>query len=84
MSTSEYEMRRGAPDVVRRRLRKIPKEERQRLRRERELAEIRCDFCGASYEEMVEMIAGPGVYICSSCICECLLLLVEKWRSGPT
>src|SRR5687767_9824772 len=29
---------------------------------------ITCGFCGASAEESLKMVAGPGVYICDRCV----------------
>ena len=30
-----------------------------------------CSFCGKSHAEVRKLIAGPGVYICDSCILVC-------------
>src|SRR6185295_11975962 len=30
-----------------------------------------CSFCGKSHAEVRKLIAGPGVYICDSCIVVC-------------
>src|SRR5665213_216739 len=30
-----------------------------------------CSFCGKSHAEVRKLIAGPGVYICDSCITVC-------------
>lgn len=29
---------------------------------------VRCSFCGKSMEEVVKLIAGPGIYICNECV----------------
>ena len=34
-----------------------------------------CSFCGKSHAEVRKLIAGPGVYICDSCITVCKNLL---------
>ena len=38
---------------------------------------IRCSFCGKR-EGQVQMIAGPGVYICSDCVQACSELLLDQ------
>ena len=40
---------------------------------------IRCSFCGKR-EGQVQMIAGPGVYICGECVFACSELLEEQGR----
>ena len=40
--------------------------------------EARCSFCGKSQEEVVKLIAGPGVYICNECVNLCNLILREN------
>lgn len=42
---------------------------------------IRCSFCGKTQEEVVKLIAGPGVYICNECINLCSLILQEDQAS---
>ncbi|MEG2420479.1 MAG: ClpX C4-type zinc finger protein, partial [Oscillospiraceae bacterium] len=32
---------------------------------------IRCSFCGKHQEQVVRVVAGPGVYICNECINLC-------------
>ena len=34
-----------------------------------------CSFCGKSHAEVRKLIAGPGVYICDSCIIVCKSIL---------
>lgn len=29
---------------------------------------VRCGFCGANRDEVNQMVAGPGVYVCDACI----------------
>ena len=36
-----------------------------------------CSFCGKSHAEVRKLIAGPGVYICDSCI-KVFKIIVEK------
>ncbi len=42
-----------------------------------------CSFCGKSHSEVRKLIAGPGVYICDSCINICKNIL-DKELSGDT
>jgi len=37
--------------------------------------QVRCSFCGKTQEEVVQLVEGPGVYICDSCITFCNTLL---------
>ncbi len=39
--------------------------------------EPRCSFCGRSQSEVRRLIAGPGVYICDSCVSLCNEILAE-------
>ena len=43
---------------------------------------IRCSFCGKR-EGQVQMIAGPGVYICGECVFACSELLEEQGHTQP-
>lgn len=48
-----------------------------------------CSFCGKSHAEVRKLIAGPGVYICDSCITVCKGILEKELgedsrKSGPT
>jgi ATP-dependent Clp protease ATP-binding subunit ClpX len=40
-----------------------------------------CSFCGKSHAEVRKLIAGPGVYICDSCIAICKDILDKELRS---
>lgn len=42
-----------------------------------------CSFCGKSHSEVRKLIAGPGVYICDSCITVCKGIL-DKEIGDPT
>ena len=45
-----------------------------------------CSFCGKSHAEVRKLIAGPGVYICDSCIIVCKEILdkeIEEEESPP-
>ena len=45
-----------------------------------------CSFCGKSHAEVRKLIAGPGVYICDSCIVVCKEILdkeMEEEESPP-
>ena len=37
-----------------------------------------CSFCGKSQHEVKKLIAGPGVYICDSCINVCKGILDKE------
>ena len=37
-----------------------------------------CSFCGKSHSEVQKLIAGPGVYICNSCIVVCKSILDKE------
>ncbi len=41
-------------------------------------ANARCSFCGKGQEEVLRLIAGPGVYICDECVHLCNLILNEE------
>ena len=40
--------------------------------------EIRCSFCGKTQDEVTQLVEGPGVYICDSCIEFCSDLLFDS------
>jgi len=40
-----------------------------------------CSFCGKSHAEVKKLIAGPGVYICDSCILVCKNVLDKEVQS---
>ncbi|MEI7963277.1 MAG: AAA family ATPase, partial [Verrucomicrobiota bacterium] len=41
-----------------------------------------CSFCGKSHAEVRKLIAGPGVYICDSCITVCKGILDKEVKEG--
>ena len=41
-----------------------------------------CSFCGKSHSEVRKLIAGPGVYICDSCIVVCKNILDKELTEG--
>ena len=44
-----------------------------------------CSFCGKSHAEVRKLIAGPGVYICDSCVIVCKNILDKKLEEeSPT
>ena len=44
-----------------------------------------CSFCGKSHAEVRKLIAGPGVYICDSCVTVCKNILDKKLEEeSPT
>ena len=42
-----------------------------------------CSFCGKSHAEVRKLIAGPGVYICDSCITVCKGILDKEVGEVP-
>ena len=43
-----------------------------------------CSFCGKSHAEVRKLIAGPGVYICDSCILVCKEILDKEMEEEDT
>jgi ATP-dependent Clp protease ATP-binding subunit ClpX len=43
-----------------------------------------CSFCGKSQAEVKKIIAGPGVYICDSCVNVCKTIIDREIRQTPT
>ncbi len=43
--------------------------------------QVRCSFCGKSEEQVMRLVAGPGVYICNECIELCSDILYEEERN---
>ena len=41
-----------------------------------------CSFCGKTQDEVVRLVAGPGVYICDECIELCNAILDEEFGRG--
>jgi len=39
--------------------------------------DLRCSFCGKSYNEVRKLIAGPTVYICNECIDICNEIIAD-------
>jgi len=39
-----------------------------------------CSFCGKSHSEVRKLIAGPGVYICDSCVTLCKGILDKELK----
>ena len=39
-----------------------------------------CSFCGKSQSEVKKIIAGPGVYICDSCVNVCKTIIDREVR----
>ena len=40
-----------------------------------------CSFCGKSQAEVKKIIAGPGVYICDSCVNVCKTIIDREVKS---
>jgi hypothetical protein len=38
----------------------------------------RCSFCGKRSQDVVKLIAGPGVYICNECVGLCAAILEQS------
>ena len=45
--------------------------------------EAKCSFCGKRQEEVLKLIAGPGVYICNECVHLCNLIIKENDEVRP-
>jgi ATP-dependent Clp protease ATP-binding subunit ClpX len=43
-----------------------------------------CSFCGKSQAEVRKIIAGPGVYICDSCVNVCKTIIDREVKALPT
>ena len=43
--------------------------------------QVRCSFCGKSEDQVMRLVAGPGVYICNECIELCSDILFEEERN---
>lgn len=41
---------------------------------------VQCSFCGKSNEQVEQLIAGPGIYICNECVGICNEILAEGPR----
>jgi predicted DNA-binding transcriptional regulator AlpA len=44
---------------------------------------LNCSFCRKSQKDVVKLIAGPGVYICSECIDLCNAIILDEAQLGP-
>ena len=42
-----------------------------------------CSFCGKSQAEVRKIIAGPGVYICDSCVNVCKTIIDREVKAQP-
>ncbi len=42
-----------------------------------------CSFCGKSQAEVKKIIAGPGVYICDSCVNVCKTIIDRETKQAP-
>src|SRR5262245_36542603 len=40
-----------------------------------------CSFCGKSRAEVKKLVAGPGVYICDTCVFVCKSVLDKEFRT---
>ena len=43
-----------------------------------------CSFCGKSQAEVKKIIAGPGVYICDSCVNVCKTIIDREIKTPAT
>lgn len=46
-----------------------------------EKKQIKCSFCGKTQEQVVRLVAGPGVYICNECVQLCSDIIFEEVES---
>ncbi|GIO21767.1 ClpX C4-type zinc finger protein [Oceanobacillus sp. J11TS1] len=37
-------------------------------RSNKEERQLKCSFCGKKEEDVLKLVAGPGVYICNECV----------------
>jgi ATP-dependent Clp protease ATP-binding subunit ClpX len=45
---------------------------------------LACSFCGRSEHEVANLVAGPRVYICDTCIDACsAIIAAERAGGGP-
>ena len=47
------------------------------MRKQKQRADLRCDFCGKHESDGRSMVAGPGLYICNKCV-ELAVEVLEK------
>ncbi len=48
-------------------------------------SKLACSFCGKERSQVIDLIAGPTVYICNDCVGLCVQILEEKgvpYRKG--
>jgi ATP-dependent protease Clp ATPase subunit len=43
-----------------------------------DIAKLRCSFCGKNHGDVMQLIAGPTVYNCDSCIGLCNDIIAEE------
>ena len=46
-------------------------------------ASTRCSFCAKEEEQVTQMVAGPGVYICNECVDLCIEIFASGHKAGP-
>ena len=44
---------------------------------------LKCSFCGKTQQQVIKLIAGPGVYICDQCIDLCNQIVEEEVGKRP-
>ena len=44
---------------------------------------VKCSFCGKTQQQVIKLIAGPGVYICDQCIDLCNQIVEEEIGKRP-
>jgi hypothetical protein len=45
---------------------------------------LNCSFCARSQDEVAKLVAGPGVYICDTCVDLCVTIIAkEKSEKSP-
>lgn len=44
---------------------------------------LKCSFCGKTQNQVVKLIAGPGVYICDECTDLCSQIVAEEVGERP-
>jgi hypothetical protein len=46
-------------------------------------ASVACSFCLSSTKDVATMVAGPGVFICDTCVAHCVEIIANKPAAPP-
>jgi hypothetical protein len=50
----------------------------------KQIAELRCSFCGEQHVDVAKLVAGPGVYICDECVNLCVDVIAKATDAQPS